>query len=293
MSEARSGVMSRPMATSNDQMADNWTNVAGPHWVTNAARYDAQLDQYAKAVLDAAEIDARDRVLDVGCGTGSLTVQAANQATRGQALGVDISPTMIEAARDRATHARVKNIDFSVCDVQTGPLPGDIDVVVSRFGVMFFANPTEAFRSIANACTAGAHLAMATWQSLDQNPWMSRPSDVIEPMIGRLPAPAVGEPGPFSMDDPEVTARALLSSGWTDIVATEIDMPLYLGGPGTVDEIIEFKMTRPAEAAALADASERKLAAVRDALRGEFESHHDGTGVKYAAAAWLYTATLS
>lgn len=279
------------MAVSNEQMADNWTNVAGPHWVEYAARYDAQMERYAAEVLDAAEIEAGDRVLDVGCGTGALTVAAAQQATAGRVYGVDISPTMIEAATRRAASQRVRNVDFSVCDVQADTLPDDIDVVISRFGVMFFANPVEAFRAIANACTKGAHLAVAAWQSLDANPWMGRPSEVIEPMIGRGPSPAPGEPGPFSMDDPELTARTLVSAGWRDVTATELDFPIYLAGPGTVEEIIEFKMTRPFEAATLADASDRKRAAVADALREEFDSHHDGTGVKYAASAWIYTAT--
>jgi ubiquinone/menaquinone biosynthesis C-methylase UbiE len=154
----------------NAQQVQNWAE-AGHHWVAEAERYDRMLRPWGDAVLDAAAPAAGERVLDVGCGTGATTLAAAARvAPGGHAVGVDLSPPMLSLARDRAGRQGIENVSFVEDDAQIADFqPGEFDAAVSRFGVMFFADPAAAFANIRGAMRTGGRLAFACWQDLAHN----------------------------------------------------------------------------------------------------------------------------
>jgi SAM-dependent methyltransferase len=156
----------------NEAQREHWNSDEAGHWVVAQDRYDRQLEQFGDAVLAAAKIHPDDRVLDIGCGSGTTTLMAA--PTAAAAVGVDISEPMLDLARRRASDAGTSNARFVLGDAQIDDLGGAFDVAISRFGVMFFDDPAAAFGNIASALAPGGRLVFVCWQGLDRNEWLLR-----------------------------------------------------------------------------------------------------------------------
>lgn len=191
--------------------ADAWTALVG--------------DTFGAAAIDALAPEPGARVADVGCGTGPTTIELARRvAPTGSVLGVDIAPSMIESARERARRHGVEGIEFRVADAQAHRL-GDreFDAAFSRFGIMFFADPVAAFANIGRSLRDGGRLAFACWQDLFANEWMFVPGAAALGAAGMAPTlPAPGEPGPFSLCDPTVIADVLGAAGFGDVTVTPV-----------------------------------------------------------------------
>ena len=137
--------------------------------------YDAELSRYNVRLRAAAGVRPADRVLDIGCGTGQTTRDAARAATSGSALGVDLSRPMVDRARQLSEEEGIPNVDFELADAQVHPFaPRDFTVGLSRFGTMFFADPVAAFTNIGRALRPGARLVQLVWQAYDRQEWTSR-----------------------------------------------------------------------------------------------------------------------
>lgn len=265
----------------NQAQREYWTGGSGAGWVGRRDRYDAMLRPFLERVLIAADIADGERLLDVGCGTGSLTRAAALAGA--DALGIDISPTMIAAAADPA----VAGARFEVVDAQTAAM-APVDVVVSRFGVMFFDDPVAAF---ANLVTTGGRLAFACWQAAASNQWVVEPTAAILEVVGSLPEVDPLAPGPFAFADRDRLAGILGEAGWVEVRIDPFDTSILVGGPGTVDDAADFA-TLGGPAARLLDGQPAELQAeVRDAIVRRFATHHDGEGVRLGAATWIVTAS--
>ena len=184
--------MSDPPAP-NAAQSEHWNSDEVRRWVTEQDRFDRMLAPFATALLEAAPLGAASRVLDVGCGTGLTTCEAARIATAGGARGLDISGQMVEAGRARAAAEGLVNVTFDVGDAQTERFAAEVDVVISRFGVMFFDDPTAAFANIRTALAPSGRVAFVCWQSLSANPWMAVPLEAAARHVavpdGRLRRP--------------------------------------------------------------------------------------------------------
>ena len=275
----------------NRAMSDYWSGACGRHWVGSQAAYDAELAGFADDVLGAAAIEPGVRVLDVGCGTGAMTVLAAAAASRAVVTGVDISPTMLEGANTRAASAGVTNVRFLLGDVQTLDLEWEwFDVVISRFGVMFFEDPTAAFANLGSVTRSGGRLAFVCWQGPSLNPWMTAPSESIAPFVEQPPAADPSAPGPFAFADPERVRAILGDSGWIDTRIVDQQRPIHLAGTGSADDAVDCWISRPNIAEPLQAGPPELTEQVRAAMRADFERRHDGTGVRFDSATWLVTA---
>lgn len=206
-----------------------WDGERGSYWVAHAKRYDEGVAAYHAQFLTAAAIDTTARVLDIGCGTGQATRDAARIATAGSVFGVDLSSQMIEVARRLAKQERLANMSFEQADAQTPPLPnGAFDIALSRHGVMFFGDARAAFTKIARALRPGGRLALLTWQPFEQNEFMRAFSTVLA--AGRdLPPPAPESPGPVSFSDPDLVRHLLASAGFVDVRLRGLCEPMYFG----------------------------------------------------------------
>jgi len=276
----------------NHEQHDHWSGPEGDHWVTHADRYDRMLAPFADQLMATASVSKKDRVLDIGCGCGVTTIEAALAASAGEAMGVDLSPQMLETATARAHAAGVGDrCRFLVADAQTAEFGvGRFDVAVSRFGVMFFDDPVAAFTNISTALRPGGRIVFCCWQPLEANDWMLVPGAAAAQHVP-LPEAATGTgPGPFALADPKQTRATLSGAGFEAIEIEPFTTSLLLGGGGTLDETEDFLVASGSGRALLdptpVDARQAAIRAVRDTLAplaGE-------DGVRLGAAAWIVTA---
>lgn len=279
--------MAEGTSSSNAEMARYWTEDGGPNWVRDEVMYDLMLTPFNDALLDALDPRPGERVLDVGCGFGSTALAAS--ARGAEVYGVDISPPMIERARERAAEANA-TATFAVGDAQEDPLGGPYDAVTSRFGVMFFADPVRAFRNFASATRRGGRLAFVCWQPLERNPWMSAAPAVLRSLMDDPPPPPPPGAGPFAFGDTAFVDRVLAEAGWTQHSIAPFETQARMGGTDGVAGAVNQSLGNSAAKAllALGDARLRDRAAA--ILTDQFESLSVDGVVSFAAAAWMVTA---
>lgn len=232
--------------SSTESGSAGWDDSSAERWLTQLEAREASLAPVLHALLEAAALQPGERVLDVGCGAGPSTLAAAERVgPDGRVTGVDIWPGMIEAARQRAG---AEPIDWLAADAEDHPFAAaSFDVVISRFGVMFFADPRRAFANLATACRSGGRLVAAVWPVRDRSAYFARPLEVLLQTGQRLGMslelpPADG--GPFSLGDPTRTRDLLSAAGWVDVDLTPDHRALFLSGPGGSDEeAVDFVLT--------------------------------------------------
>ena len=188
--------------------------------------YDAELALHNAHFRVAAAVGRSDRVLDIGCGAGQTTRDAARAAQAGHAHGIDVSATMLEIARRRSAEDGLANATFEVADAQIHALPeAEFDLCISRFGVMFFADPAAAFANIAKAVKRGGRLVFMVWQSRDRNEWATAIHEALDPGS----ASPVSSSKAFSLGDQTVTSALLETAGFAAIEFSEINEPVFYG----------------------------------------------------------------
>jgi len=214
-----------------------WNESAGQTWVAAQDPLDRQLAPLGERAMAALAPAAGERVLDIGCGAGATSLAlAAAVGPNGSVLGVDISAPLLEAARAHAADA--PNVRFVEADAQTSPFEaGAFDAAFSRFGVMFFADPTAAFANLRRALRAGGRLVFACWRTPGENPFMTGPAMAASAL---LPAPAgpppdPTAPGPFAFADPERVRGILQGAGFEPVALEKLD--LQLGGVSLQDAL--------------------------------------------------------
>ncbi|HEX8620495.1 MAG TPA: class I SAM-dependent methyltransferase [Allosphingosinicella sp.] len=211
----------------NAEQAALWNDRAGRGWAELSDMLDRLLEPFVPMLLDAIGPVAGRRILDVGCGAGALTLAAAERGGRG--LGVDISAPLVEAARARAGRRGLAGADFVEADAQTHAFaPSSFDAIVSRFGVMFFADPVAAFRNLRAAAAPAAALACVAWRGPAENGFMVAAERAVADLLPQLPARAENAPGQFGFADPARIRSILAEDGWRDVAIRPLDMPCIL-----------------------------------------------------------------
>ena len=257
--------------------------------LTIADHYDAELRRHNDHLRVATGIGPADRVLDIGCGAGQTTRDAARAATSGSVLGVDISEQMLERARRLTLEAGLRNITYELGDAQVHQFrPSSFDVLISRFGTMFFADHDAAFANLATASRRGARLVMMVWQSCARNEWATAIPGALA--VSGHAGPAWG-PGLFSLAEPAVVEAILKKAGFADVGFAEVHEPVYYGPDvDTAYQIIfSFRNTKDFLARLDAGDAERAL----DQLRRMLARHLTEGGVLFDSRAWIVTARVA
>lgn len=270
----------------NTHQFEAWNGYEGRHWAEHQARYDALNDPANTPLLNAARIHTTDTVLDIGCGNGHLTRLAARTAHR--AVGIDLSAPMLERARETAAAEHLTNVTHLQADAQVHDFePASFDVAVSRFGVMFFADPIAAFANIGRALRPAGRLAFVCPQpfsELDQ-------SVIFAAVAEHVTLPDFSEKqetGPASFADPARTTHVLSEAGFDSLTVTPLEVLQQWGTDAT--DATTFLFGWGPMRHWLRDATPEDVARARQAAETAFRTYATAEGVHLTARYWLVTA---
>lgn len=269
-----------------DQIA-YWNAQAGETWAAQQDKLDRQLEPLGEAAIEALLPRRGERLIDIGCGAGQTTLALAERVGQtGAVLGVDISVPLLQVAGRRA-HG-VPQVTFQEADAQTHAFEqGAADGVFSRFGVMFFADPTAAFANIRTGLKPGGRLAFVCWRPLAFNDWMRVP---VAAALAHVPAPPPPDPlapGPFAFADPERVRTILAGAGFRGVDVAPYDT--FVGGHPLEDAVSLSLKVGPL--GMLIRENPDKREAVVGAVREALAPHEGIDGVMLPAAVWIVTAT--
>jgi SAM-dependent methyltransferase len=264
------------VAFANTEQAEYWEQRT-PTWLELEDRMEQVGGPPGELAMDRLDLRPGQRVVDLGCGGGRTTLElAARVGPGGQVVGVDISAGMLAAGRERAARLGAGNVEFVHADVQVYDLgEARFDAAYSRFGVMFFTDPAAAFGNVRRALRPGAALSFACWQTVFDNEWMLIPGAAVAEVTGSLPPmPGPGEPGPFSLADPDRVRAVLGAAGFGSVVVTPHADQVVISEAG-IPEAARASTQRAAVREALRDADEptreRALAAIEAAFRDRLQ----------------------
>lgn len=250
--------------------------------------YDAELRRYDDVLRRAFGVQSGDRVLDIGCGTGQTTRQAARTARAGSALGVDVSASAIGRARELARAEGLRNVAFEHADAQAHRFPQErFDLAVSRFGTMFFADPRAAFGNIGRALRPAGRLVMLVWQASERNEWEVAIRQALAGPEGAA-ATVSGGPDPFSLADPPAVEETLEAAGFAGVAFTDVRAPVYYGPDvaAALDWVSGFTCTSNVLNQLDPDAAARAAGCLREMLA----AHLQEDGVWFNSRSWIVTA---
>jgi SAM-dependent methyltransferase len=279
--------------TVNSDMRAGWNGESGANWVERQAQFDGMLVPWGALVAETAAVAAGERVLDVGCGNGATTRAAAVAAgAGGQAVGVDLSEPMLDLARTLAAEEGVENVRFVAGDAQVDELTSGgepYDVVISRFGVMFFDDPVAAFANIGKAVRPGGRLAFVAWADLVLQDWLTVPAAAA---LAHLPplAESNADSPMLRFADIAYVTDVLTQAGWSDVeVATE-ERSIVVAGGGTAEDAADFLLDTGQGKTLVGDASPEQVKAAREAIIDTLQQHVTPRGVELRGVTRLVTA---
>ncbi|WP_405608226.1 methyltransferase domain-containing protein [Streptomyces sp. NBC_01511] len=273
----------------NTEQAQAWNGPEGAHWARNQDRWNAVNEGFNEPLLHAAGITGGHRTLDLGCGSGQTTRLAALRAPQGRALGLDLSGPMLAEARARAERENIVNVSFAQGDAQVHPFEeGAFDTAISRYGVMFFADPVAAFGNVGRALRPGGRLAFVCPADATLNEWVTAVASLRDFLpVGDFGQP--GLPGMFSLASPDRIRDVLTTAGFTGITLNQAQV-YGAWGHGAADSAEFLLGTGPGRhlmERADPNARARALRTLTDHLRAHEAA--DGT-VRLRSTSWLVTA---
>jgi SAM-dependent methyltransferase len=282
-----------PTQAFNEDQRSRWNGTDGEYWTNNQDRLDRTLSPVMAPLVAFAAPRAGSTVLDVGCGCGTTTLEFARLVgPSGRVVGIDISAPMLALAAERLR--QFANTTCLLGDAAGLPLRDlGAELIVSRFGVMFFGDPVSAFANLRTGLVTGGRLRFACWRPISENPWLQIPLHAVYEHAPRLPKPDPEEPGPFAFSDPARVTRILTSAGFAAPSFTPLDIEMDIAAGGTLeDAIIQSSAMGPAKRA-LADQPDDIRAAALESIRRVLTPHASAAGVRLPGAVWLVAADRS
>ncbi|BDC52809.1 hypothetical protein F183_A51240 [Bryobacterales bacterium F-183] len=272
-------------AKSMSDQATLWNGPSGQTWAEIQPMLDRLFAPFVDLICDAVPAHTAHNILDIGCGAGAIALALAARHPKAQVTGLDISEPLVATARQRAQ--ALPNVNFELGDAQRHPLPpATFDTIVSRFGVMFFDDPVEAFANIHKAATPEAKLTAIAWRDPSENPFMTAAERAAGSLVPELPARRPNGPGQFGFANQDYIHSVLTQSHWHDIRITPIDVPCQLP-----TEDLELYYTRMGALAQILPTLENRSEVLK-ALDQGFQQFVQADGnAHFTAACWMIQAT--
>jgi SAM-dependent methyltransferase len=219
------------MPADNSEQIAEWNGALGQRWVAMQQDIDRIVVPFGDAALKAAAPQPGERVIDIGCGCGDTSIEIARMVgASGSVLGIDVSQPMLEVARSRAALANCAHLAFRDGDASEARLPANNDLLFSRFGVMFFSQPSPAFSHLRKSLRTGGRCTFVCWRAPRDNAWAMTPLSAARKAMGVTPpAPDPDAPGPFAFADEERLRTVLSTAGFRDIAVQRFDAAIFLG----------------------------------------------------------------
>jgi len=273
----------------------DWQGAKGEGWAANAGHYETMLADIGAALLDHAGFAPGERVVEIGCGSGRFARRiAAAVAPSGTVLGLDISPALARLARQEAAEAGTGNLEILVADAQTVVPPGaPFDRLISRFGVMFFADPAAAMANLHAMLAPGGQLDFAVWAGIEGNPWSGTPMEVARTHLS-LPPRDPHAPGPFAFSDETYLRTLLAGAGFQAVRFTPWQGKVRFGGPGvSAAEAAGLAIVGGTLAGPMQAASEETRVALLAELAARMQPYLTDAGALVPASVYLVTAAAA
>ena len=280
----------------NQQQKDMWNGRAGASWVRHNTLLEQLLAEPGRRCMDSLSLPAGAQLLDVGCGCGNQTLEWASRLdSHSKIIGVDISEPMLALAEELQVanqNALTATVEFVEGDASVFLFPNEtFDAIYSRFGVMFFADPTAAFATLRATLKPEGQLGFVCWQNPALNPFFTAPMQAALSVLPPPPPAKPGAPGPFGLAEKDVIQSVLTDAGFTGVNIVPLTLQLSVGASQSFDEIFE-ELIQIGPAAALIAESDPALkeparAAVYERLS---EFYSSGKGVSFEANFWLVNA---
>lgn len=278
-----------PPAASNQEQIDCWNGVAAERWVQNQTEIDRALSPFGAAALERLAPAAGEAIVDVGCGAGDTLLElAARVGHAGKVVGVDASRPLLARARER-THG-LANVEVIEADAATHAFDPRFHGIFSRFGVMFFADPVQAFSHLRAALAPGGRLAFVCWQALNENPWVYVPLVAARTILkDAAPSADPDAPGPFAFARAERVRELLTHAGYDQVVVEPFRAPVLLSDGG-IDAAVTFASRVGPVARLVAEQPDSLRLAVRDQVHADLLPYSRGGRVELDGLAWVVSA---
>jgi SAM-dependent methyltransferase len=281
-----------PIGSSNVGQEEYWNSPATRTWSDRHEPIDKVFAGLTQMAMDVAAPQPGERVIDIGCGSGTTVLQLATRVgPQGHVLGADISQRSVEQACKRIAAGGLRQAEVILADAATHAFSrASFDLVFSRFGVMFFADPTKAFANVRKAIKAGGRLTLAVFRAREENRWLVEPTAAVRDLLPPVKMPGPEEPGQFSWADPARVRRILEGAGFQDVALTPRDPDMFLAGTGDAAGAADFAMQLGPAAQATLNASLQQRERVRSRLEEFFKSKDGPGGILLPGAIWSITA---
>jgi len=269
-----------------------WNDKAAVTWTAFQERLDGVFEPLTALALDAAAPVAGEYAIDIGCGCGATTLALADRlGPTGQVLGLDVSKPMSDRARERIAAAGLANARVIVSDAATHAFAGPgADLLFSRFGIMFFADPVAAFANLRRAMRPGGRLLCAAWRPLTDNPWFRVPLEAARALLPPQPPADPDTPGPFALANADRTLGVFAGAGWQDTTLIRHDIPMRFAAAGQIDEATKFATRVGALARILDETGPETRARVVDAVAEALKAFDGPAGISLPGSIWLISA---
>lgn len=276
----------------NASEAAYWVSPTGQKWVAFQQSLDRLFSDVTRVLMCKAAPSPGEAVLDLGCGTGATILALSSLVgSDGHVVAVDISPLLLNTARDRAQAAGLTNVCFVEADAQTYAFqPASVDLLVSRFGSMFFSDPVAAFENLRSALRPGGRVCLAGWASVAENPWFAMSSEPAMARLDALPKPPANSPGPFAFADRDYAAGILRDAGFFGVTAEA--MPVSLVAPDSLTEAaaLACNVGQAARIIAVKNGTAEDAAAIVEAVAANLSVYETAAGIHVPAVINLYSA---